>query len=111
MNRRNRLALGSLAAVVAAAVVLFIVSRGESPDVESVNRIRVGMTIEEVRALMGSRPSSTYDGRWTGEGWQLRHGEIIIWYSDRRVTQVAYEARRPFWEPWWNWLRYGPVRE
>jgi hypothetical protein len=108
MNRWVYL-LGVGLALVALALAVTDWALSLQPGVTEANvkRLRQGMTLEEVKAILGPHPdddnplASAVLGRARGLGeivgfsWQGTPGEVVVWVgNDSRVNSVEWLSRR-----------------
>jgi hypothetical protein len=100
MRKRRRLWLAAVLALAAAAgVVLYLMYREPPPY----DRVREGMTWEEVEALVGE---PTLGVSLTGSGrlrktYPEKGGRVRVEYENDRVVRVEYVPDNPdpdFWE-------------
>lgn len=113
-------------ALVALAFVLTHWSLGSWPGVTEANakRIREGMTLEEVKAILGPHPDDDNPltmpvlrrarhlgaGKLLGLTWKGPSGDVVVWVSnDNRVDSAEWLSRSPESSPptrlraWLGW--------
>lgn len=95
---------------VARAVIYFALPSRSGVSLENANRIRGGMSVEEVVAIMGEQPAGvtheeTTVGRKTLMWWSGVRYDITVCIVQGNGVLYVTPVRQPSWaERFWRWI-------